>query len=156
MRNSLDAGRGQGSPPTATHKALLEAIERVCRCEGVPTITAVAREAGVTPALIHNRYPDVAALRLRVERLPKSCGLSGASIPASLILCCWRWSSRTVMESPSAMPTTKHRGRPSKAGSRRARSHEQVGRTPAVREVPSRRNVFGVGGGRRPIALASL
>ncbi len=43
-----------------THKALLAAVERVCRTDGTPTITAVAREVGVTPALVHNRYPDVA------------------------------------------------------------------------------------------------
>jgi AcrR family transcriptional regulator len=46
---------------TPTHQALLEASARVCRTDGSPTIAAVAREVGVSAALVHNRYPDVAA-----------------------------------------------------------------------------------------------
>lgn len=61
MGSSRDDGRGQEQPRTATHKALLDAIERVCRTEGAVSIAAVAREAGVSASLIHNRYPDVAA-----------------------------------------------------------------------------------------------
>ncbi|MGR4870005.1 TetR family transcriptional regulator [Variovorax sp. LARHSF232] len=61
MPSAHDSGGGQDRPSTATHKALLDAIERVCRTDGTPTITAVAREVGVSAALIHNRYPDVAA-----------------------------------------------------------------------------------------------
>ncbi len=61
MRSARDGGGGQDRPPNATHKALLEAIERVCRTDGTPSITAVAREVGVSAALIHNRYPDIAA-----------------------------------------------------------------------------------------------
>lgn len=40
---------------------LIAAIDRVCRTDGSVTIAAVAREVGVTPALIHNRYPEVAS-----------------------------------------------------------------------------------------------
>jgi transposase-like protein len=47
-------------PRGETHRALLEAIDRVCRTDGVPTIAAVAREVGVSASLIHNRYPRVA------------------------------------------------------------------------------------------------
>ena len=43
------------------HAELVAALDRVCRTDGSATITAVAREAGVSPALIHNRYPEVAA-----------------------------------------------------------------------------------------------
>ena len=57
MNSSNTAGKQARGP---THKALLEAIDRVCRVDGTPTIAAVAREVGVTPALVHNRYPDVA------------------------------------------------------------------------------------------------
>jgi len=46
---------------SSMHAELLAAIDRVCRTDGSATITAVAREVGVTPALIHNRYPDVAS-----------------------------------------------------------------------------------------------
>lgn len=60
MRSSCDNDCGQKQPRTATHKALLDAIERVCRTEGDVSIAAVAREAGVSASLIHNRYPDVA------------------------------------------------------------------------------------------------
>lgn len=60
----MNSSGSPAHPPMAargpTHKALLAAVERVCRTDGTPTITAVAREVGVTPALIHNRYPDVA------------------------------------------------------------------------------------------------
>ena len=59
--SSRDDGRKQEQQRTATHKMLLGAIERVCRTEGAPSIAAVAREAGVSASLIHNRYPDVAA-----------------------------------------------------------------------------------------------
>ena len=48
-------------PHNDTRMELLGAVERVCRTNGMPTIAAVAREVGVTPGLIHNRYPDVAA-----------------------------------------------------------------------------------------------
>lgn len=61
MGSLRDDGLGQDRPLTATHKTLLGAIERVCRTEGAPSIAAVAREAGVSASLIHNRYPDVAA-----------------------------------------------------------------------------------------------
>ncbi len=47
-------------PRGERHRALLEAIDRVCRTDGVPTIAAVAREVSVSASLIHNRYPDVA------------------------------------------------------------------------------------------------
>ena len=43
------------------HAELIAAIDRVCRTGPSATITAVAREVGVTPALIHNRYPEVAS-----------------------------------------------------------------------------------------------
>ena len=36
------------------------AMNRLQKREGKVTISAVAKEAGVTPALIHNRYPDFA------------------------------------------------------------------------------------------------
>lgn len=52
---------GKEQPRSATHKALLDAIDRVGRSEGVPSIAAVAREAGVSASLVHNSYPDVAA-----------------------------------------------------------------------------------------------
>lgn len=61
MGSLRDDGLGRDRPLTATHKTLLGAIERVCRTEGAPSIAAVAREAGVSASLIHNRYPDVAA-----------------------------------------------------------------------------------------------
>lgn len=53
----------QHRPPQAngTYTELIAAIDRVCRSDGAPTIAAVAREVGVTPGLIHNRYPDVAS-----------------------------------------------------------------------------------------------
>lgn len=60
MGSSHDRDRQQDRPPTETHKALLDAVERVCRTEGTPSIAAVAREAGVSASLVHNRYPDVA------------------------------------------------------------------------------------------------
>ncbi|MGV0962179.1 MAG: hypothetical protein ACOYB1_20340 [Limnohabitans sp.] len=39
---------------------LWEALARLQRTEVAPTIAALAREVGVTPALIHNRYADIA------------------------------------------------------------------------------------------------
>ena len=36
---------------------LWAAVERLQSNEGMPTIADVARDVGVTPALIHNRYP---------------------------------------------------------------------------------------------------
>jgi hypothetical protein len=48
-------------PRHETHKALLDAVDHLCRIGGAPTIAAVAREVGVTPGLIHNRYPEVAS-----------------------------------------------------------------------------------------------
>jgi transposase-like protein len=58
-RDPVSQSRGE------THRALLEAMDRVCRTDGVPTIAAVAREAGVSASLIHNRYPEVAhAIRI--------------------------------------------------------------------------------------------
>lgn len=39
---------------------LWAAVERLQSNEGMPTIADVARDVGVTPALIHNRYPDIA------------------------------------------------------------------------------------------------
>ncbi len=41
--------------------ALLAALENLQRDQQKISISAVARKAGVTPALIHNTYPDVAA-----------------------------------------------------------------------------------------------
>jgi hypothetical protein len=61
VNRSHEALGGRQAQPTGTRKALLDAIERVCRTESSPSIAAVAREAGVTAALIHNRYPDLAA-----------------------------------------------------------------------------------------------
>lgn len=61
MGSMRDDCLGRDRQLTATHKTLLGAIERVCRTEGAPSIAAVAREAGVSASLIHNRYPDVAA-----------------------------------------------------------------------------------------------
>ena len=53
--------KGEHRKDGSMHAELLAAIDRVCRTDGSATITAVAREVGVTPALIHNRYPDVAS-----------------------------------------------------------------------------------------------
>lgn len=52
--------KGERCKGSSMHAELVAAIDRVCRSGAVATITAVAREVGVTPALIHNRYPDVA------------------------------------------------------------------------------------------------
>ncbi len=43
------------------HAALLAALESLQRDQQKISISAVARKAGVTPALIHNTYPEVAA-----------------------------------------------------------------------------------------------
>ncbi len=53
--------KGEHRKDGSMNGELLAAIDRVCRTDGSVTITAVAREVGVTPALIHNRYPDVAS-----------------------------------------------------------------------------------------------
>lgn len=50
---------------------LLAAVDRVCRTDGGATIASVAREAGVTPALIHNRYPEVATAIRELSGRPK-------------------------------------------------------------------------------------
>lgn len=44
----------------ARHDELQKAILRLKNRKARVTITAVAREAGVSPALLHNTYPDVA------------------------------------------------------------------------------------------------
>ena len=83
-------GKGEHHKDGSMHGALLAAIDRVCRTDGSVTITAVAREVGVTPALIHNRYPDVdstirglagrhkrdemTALKSALEEERKKCG----------------------------------------------------------------------------------
>jgi transposase-like protein len=43
-----------------TELALREAFDRLCRTDDKPTIAAVAREVGVSPALLHNRYSTIA------------------------------------------------------------------------------------------------
>ena len=53
--------KGTHRQGSSMHAELIAAIDRVCRTGGSATIAAVAREVGVTPALIHNRYPDVAS-----------------------------------------------------------------------------------------------
>lgn len=85
-----DNGR-EGRKGSSMHAELIAAIDRVCRSSsGGATIAAVAREVGVTPALIHNRYPDVAstirglagrekrdamtALKLALEEERRKCG----------------------------------------------------------------------------------
>ena len=81
--------KGESRKGSNMHAELIAAIDRVCRTDGGATITAVAREVGVTPALIHNRYPDVAstirglagrhkrdemaALKLALEEERKKC-----------------------------------------------------------------------------------
>lgn len=54
-------GNAEHRKGSSMHAELIAAIDRVCRTGGSATITAVAREVGVTPALIHNRYPEVAS-----------------------------------------------------------------------------------------------
>ncbi|MGF6604307.1 AcrR family transcriptional regulator [Paraburkholderia sp. GAS448] len=56
---------------TATREQLEAALAKLLEgqtgtCASRISISAVAREAGFTPALIHNRYPDLAA-RIRVH-----------------------------------------------------------------------------------------
>lgn len=56
-----------------TEITLREALARLQSEGGHPSISALAREVGVSPALIHNRYPDVAeALRASQDPLRKS------------------------------------------------------------------------------------
>lgn len=43
-----------------TVEGIEQAIARVQQAQGKVSISAVAKEAGVTPALIHNTYPDLA------------------------------------------------------------------------------------------------
>jgi hypothetical protein len=50
----------RGRNRDTTTADLQEALARLQRTEVAPTITALAREVGVTPALIHNRYADIA------------------------------------------------------------------------------------------------
>lgn len=50
----------RGRNRDATTADLWEALARLQRTEVTPTIAALAREVGVTPALIHNRYAEIA------------------------------------------------------------------------------------------------
>lgn len=53
--------------------ALLTALEDLRRNQQKVSISAVARKAGVTPALIHNTYPDVAErIRSLTGRQPEA------------------------------------------------------------------------------------
>ena len=65
-RQAPEEVRGRNRDTTTAD--LWEALARLQRAEAVPTITALAVEVGVTPALIHNRYPDVAKEVLRADR----------------------------------------------------------------------------------------
>ena len=72
----------RGRNRDTTTADLWEALARLQRAEAVPTITALAVEVGVTPALIHNRYPDVAK---EVRRLSgREPGASEDSLKAAL------------------------------------------------------------------------
>ncbi len=53
-----DEARGRNRDTTTAD--LWEALSRLQRTEVAPTIAALAREVGVSAALIHNRYGDVA------------------------------------------------------------------------------------------------
>ncbi len=56
-----------------TETAMRDALSRMQGEGGHPSISALAREVGVSPALIHNRYPDVAeALRASQDPLRES------------------------------------------------------------------------------------
>ena len=63
----------RGRNREATNAALWEALGRLQRTEVALTFTALAGEVGVTPALIHTRYPDVAReVRRLTGRLPSA------------------------------------------------------------------------------------
>ena len=76
----LEEVRGRNRNTTTAE--LWEALARLQRTEVAPTIAALAREVGVTPALIHNRYGDVAkAVRRLSGREP---GASEDSLKVAL------------------------------------------------------------------------
>ena|ERR1035438_2699024 len=54
--------------PLTTRQRLLQIIEGMEQAGSIMTISGVAKEAGVSSAAIHNRYPDLA------DRIRKSAG----------------------------------------------------------------------------------
>ena len=71
MAESPKPKRARGRAQTET--TLRDALVRLQSEGGHPSISALAREVGVSPALIHNRYPDVAeALRASQDPLRTS------------------------------------------------------------------------------------
>jgi predicted transcriptional regulator len=75
-----DEVRGRNRDTTTAD--LREALARLQRTEVAPTIAALAREVGVTPALIHNRYADIAK---EVRRLSgREPGANEASLKVAL------------------------------------------------------------------------
>lgn len=72
----------RGRNRDTTTADLREALARLQRTEVAPTIAALAREVGVTPALIHNRYADIAN---EVRRLSgREAGASEDSLKLAL------------------------------------------------------------------------
>lgn len=60
LKRLVPSDEVRGRNRDATTADLWEALSRLQSTQVAPTIAALAREVGVTPALIHNRYGDVA------------------------------------------------------------------------------------------------
>ena len=60
VHSVTDTDQVRGRSRERTTQQLRSALERLQKTDPSPTIAAVAREAGVTAALIHNKYPDIA------------------------------------------------------------------------------------------------